>query len=206
MLNDSVTYLWTMIAGWITAIATVGLVVGAILAWCTAKKTLAQMRADSEAQARPYLTAEVVPSLSGPPTWDLVIRNAGRSAATNVVGSFTPTPSNPADATVVEVSKILGEGRTIAPGSVLRLYWRFEHTPGTTVVSGSDGFVDDGSLALTYTGVSGKKYSESFPLKPASMTPLPEEGPQRGTGHVSTFEDRQRSALIRAINSLRAPW
>lgn len=206
MLNDSVTYLWTMIAGWVTATATAGLVVGAILAWHTAKRTLRQMEADSEAQARPYLTAEVIPSLGGPPSWDLVVRNLGRSAATDVHARFCPPPSNPEDEIVREVTAILGAGGTIAPSSTLRLYWRLGETPGATKVSGADGFVDDVSLVLTYAGVNGKSYTETFPLRAASMTPLPDEGPQRSRDTATSFEERQRSALIRAVNSIRSPW
>lgn len=206
MLNDSITYLWTMVAGWVTAVATLGLLVGAVLAWCTAKKTLEQMEKDSEATSRPYLVAEVVPSLGGPPSWDLLIRNAGRSAATKVRGEFSPAPSNPDDGTVSEVTSILQEGRTIAPGSTLRLYWRLGITPGATKVSGDDGFLQDSTLTLSYTGVAGNTYTDGFPLKPASMTPLPEEGPTRTGKDIEAFAERQRSALIRAVNSLRAPW
>lgn len=206
MLNDSITYLWTMIAGWVTAVATLGLVIGAALAWCTARKTLEQMERDSEATSRPYLVAEVVPSLGGPPSWDLVVRNVGQSAATNVRGAFSPAPSNPQDGTVSAVLSILAEGRTIAPGSVLRLYWRLGVKPGAVKDEGHDGFMEDSTLRLEYMGVSEKAYSDDFPLRPASMTPLPEEGPTRAGSDREAFAERQRAALIRAVNSLRAPW
>ena len=205
-MSDSMILYVTMWAGIATAVGTLALAFLACLALGPARGTLKQMKADSAAQTRPYLTAELVPSLGGPPSWDLLIRNAGASAATGVIGKFSPEPSNPKDETVVAVSKILSEGRTIAPGSVLRLYWRYGEAPDQTKTSGSDGFVDDGTLTLSYQGVEEKTYSESFPLRPAVMVPLPEEGPTRLGSDPERFAEKQRATLIRAVNSLRAPW
>ena len=57
------------VAAWITAVATVGLVlVGAWAGWA-AVRTLKQARSDSEARTRPYITVDLAPE--GAPEWPI---------------------------------------------------------------------------------------------------------------------------------------
>ncbi|QTG81535.1 hypothetical protein [Arthrobacter crystallopoietes] len=56
-MSEHTILLWTMIGTCATAAATIGLVVGALKAWQTAKATLDQMKHDSRSQTRPYVFA-----------------------------------------------------------------------------------------------------------------------------------------------------
>lgn len=192
---------WTTAGTLITAIGTLGLVVGAFFAWRTARNTLEQMERDSKAQARPYLHAELSPSIAGAPVWDLVIRNTGRSSARNVRGTLDGYPEGPFDLVVWEVRRELEEGRTIAPTSALRLIWfTGNRRKGETTTESSIGYSDPRTLSLTYSDDQGETFTDSFRLAPVQIAPAPSKGP------VSSKADgveKRMSDLVQAIGSLR---
>lgn len=90
-----------------TAIFTLGLVVVAVIAWRTARKTLEastrasqaaeaaneQARLDSIEQTRPYIYVELVPSLAGIGQFDVRITNVGRSTARSLTLATPPGQS-----------------------------------------------------------------------------------------------------------------
>lgn len=81
---EQIMLLLTMIGTMLTAVATVGLVIGAVMAWRVARENLEHLRADSRARTRPYVYARLVPSLGGSNAWDLIIENSDRSSATEL--------------------------------------------------------------------------------------------------------------------------
>lgn len=192
---------WTTAGTLLTAAATLGLVVGAFLAWRTARKTLLQMERDSKAQARPYLHAELSPSIAGSPAWDLVIRNTGRSSARNVRGTLDGYPEGPFDLVICEVRRELEEGRTIAPTSALRMFWFMgDRQKGVTTPDSSTGYADPRTLSLTYSDDQGATFSDSFQLAPVPIAPAPSKGPisPRAQG-----VEKRMSDIVQAIGSLR---
>lgn len=132
----------TTVPGWvvavtaiITALATVALLVVAVLAWKKASETLEAMRdanrsseaasraaeasskaqeqaneqarADSIRQTRPYVYVELLPGLAGTNSADLRITNSGRSKASELLVSLDAWPSDGDD--VVEAVRSMCE-------------------------------------------------------------------------------------------------
>lgn len=122
-LTDWLTAIGTLI----TAGATVGLVVGAFMAWHAAKSTLEQMKADSKAEARPYLYARLEYSMGGSQAADLVIRNTGRTAARGVTISIDKWPDRSDDVTAA-LKKMMETPQTLPPNVSLRSYWNLDVT------------------------------------------------------------------------------
>lgn len=191
----------TMVGTALTALATVGLVILAGMALKPARDTLQQMKDDSEAQTRPYLHAWLTMSIAGAPTVDLVVRNAGQSAAYNVRGTLDALPQGPYDVLVEGVPKALATPRTLPPGTDVRvLWWMGPRKTGTSPQS-STGFDQDRVITLTYSDRSGKQYEEDVLLANLpDATPLPTGGRQWMN---TTREEKKMIDLIKAVNSLR---
>ena len=114
-----------------------------------------QMKLDSIAQTRPYVYAEIVPSLGGTDAYDLRVTNVGRTAARNLYIQFNNWPKKIDD--VAEHVKILFETeRTLPPGCSIRTYWRLEgNFLGSSPVEWCNRFVSFGvGYALSWSGVS----------------------------------------------------
>ena len=175
-----------------SAIASLGLLVVAIWAWRTSHETLKateaaaraaqlaneQAQRDSIEQTRPYVYAEIVPSLAGAGNYDLRIQNPGRSAARNLTFTFDP-PLEQLDDVAQSVQTLLETPRTLPPGSSIRSYWRLEgnFTDGTKEA----GLPQRGSLTAHYTSddSSSPQYQDTydFDLSKAGLWPLPAQGP-----------------------------
>lgn len=173
---------WGLAAAWLTAIATVGLVIGAVIAWRTAKQTLMQMRHDSIAQTRPYLYATLVPSLSGGARYDLLIENTGASTARNVKATCPEFPSAPDDI-AEKIKRFLDAEHTIPPGVRLRNYWRLDLESGHTWSDGTmdpAGMPERTSVILNYEDQEGRKYDDTYDLDVVSLlfAPMPAKGPK----------------------------
>ncbi|MFL0420191.1 hypothetical protein [Micrococcus luteus] len=191
---------WTTAGTLITGGATVGLLLGAVAAWHTAKATLEQMQRDSRSQTRPYLSAELAPSIAGSPAWDLVIRNTGRSSARSVYGTLDATPEGPYDPVVWSVRNELAAERTIVPGSSLRLFWFLGDREKGMTVDSAIGFAAERVLSLSYRDEEGNQYTDQFPLRVDGSTPAPSKGPlSRNAGPM----ERRLSDIVGAIGSLR---
>ena len=188
---------WSTLA---TAILTLLLVVLAFVAWSTARRTLDaskdaskaaeasadaaraandQAKIDSIEQTRPYVYVEVVTGLASSHSWDVRIRNAGRSAARNLRLDFDRWPTKPDDvsAAVIELFKT---ERTLPPDCQIRALWRAEgcFTDGTTEA----GLGTEGRITVAYTSddPSTPAYTDGFDvmIKQSGFTPLPEDGPE----------------------------
>ncbi|MDR1078626.1 MAG: hypothetical protein LBL55_08210 [Propionibacteriaceae bacterium] len=199
------------ITDWITAISaafttllTFALVIAAFVAWKTAKHTLEesrkasqaaidsakaaiaaneQARLDSIEQTRPYVFAELVPSLAGPGCFDIRIVNVGKSSARGLRFECDPYPREPDDI-AQSVIELLGKPRTLPPGSSMRLYWRLTASDGAYLNGGSTehGMPGEATLVrVSYTdgSVPGRAYEDEFWMVPDDVgsAPAPEGGP-----------------------------
>lgn len=193
------TDIWTTVATVVTALATVGLVVGAMMAWHAAKKTLDQMKADSAAQSRPYVHAQIVPSIGGPRAWDLIIRNTGNSAARNLRATASIWPKIDCKVTD-DLRTVFDRDRILPPSSTIRQYWYVgERKPGENT-----GFDIGTELTLTYTDSEGKQtYADTFHLdiNEFKMTPMGGSGVNLDPGYSET--DKKLSEIVSALNNIR---
>ena len=181
---------WSSLA---TAIFTFGLLVAAVWAGCTAVSAMRaskaasaaaaeaneQTKLDSIAQTRPYVYAEIVPSLAGTGHYDLRIMNAGKTAARNLHIQFDNWPEKIDD--VAEQVKVLFETeRTLPPGCSIRTYWRLQgnFSDGTTEV----GMPKEGTIELFYASddPSAPEYQEQYEIMilRSGLAPVSEGGPE----------------------------
>lgn len=188
------------LAALITAVATVGLVLGAFKAWQTAKKTLKQMEEDSKAQSRPYVHAWIVPSVGGGQAWDLVIKNTGRTSARKLKVTVSDWPAE--DALTGELRKLFDAGHTLPPQSTLRTYWSLglRDQSGST---GSTGFDIPSDLTVQYQGLEEEVYSDTFRLDTTilGMTPVGASGVNLKAG--SSQADKKLNEIVIALNNMR---
>lgn len=192
---------WNTIAAWVTAIATLGLVVGAFIAWRVASSTLVQMKKDSKAQARPYVHVWIVPSIGGKHSWDLLVKNTGRSTARNLKMSADVWPEN--DALVDALRNFFNAGQSLPPNSTIRTYWCLGER-NHPLSTGATGFDIATTVHLTYEGIEPEdKFTESFRLDPKSlgMTPLGFSGEELKQPY--TKADRKLSEIVTALNNMR---
>lgn len=186
------------LAASLTAIATVGLVVGALMAWHAAKKTLDQMKSDSAAQARPYVHPQIVPSIGGAGAWDLIIKNKGNSAARNLRATASDWPEN--DKVTDDLRTVFDRERILPPGSTIRQYWYL----GTRETGQNTGFDIGTELTLSYTDAEGnKEFADTFHLdiNEFKMTPMGASGVTLEQGYSQA--DKKLSEIVTALNNMR---
>lgn len=186
---------WSSLA---TAIFTLGLLVAAVWAGLTAVSAMRaskaasdaaaeaneQMKLDSIAQTRPYVYAEIVPSLAGAGHFDLRIMNVGKTAARNLYVQFDNWPKEIDD--VAQQVKILFETeRTLSPGCSIRTYWRLEgnFSDGTTEA----GMPKEGKIELFYGSddPAAPQYQEQYEILMfrSGIFPVAEDGPEPNNLH-----------------------
>lgn len=204
MSDDTIPF-WSMIAALITAGATVGLVVGAFLAWHIARTTLKQMRDDSARQTRPYVYAVLVPGLWGAGTWDLDLRNTGQSAARRLTADFTGWPSKD-DLITDGLRSLFGEEQTLPPGVSVRTMWRTTTDPGGTAVGplsdAVNGIPNAATITFKYCGEDPNEpeYQDTYTLDPdiiAPITPMASQGPEPSS--KLTEGERSRHRMLQRV-------
>lgn len=173
--------LWTTLGSLATAVFTLALVIAAVWAGRIALETLKQQQKDGYAAWRPYLTAQVVPSLAGAPNFDLVIENIGGSPA---VGIEISSPNFPEEMDNVSecIRDLFSVVTFIGPGSRLRNYWRLEVAKGSTWSDGTKepvGMPQVATLGVRYQDLEGKQFQDHFLVdtKIYKLAPLPADGP-----------------------------
>lgn len=177
-----------------TALLTLLIAVLALWAWLTSEEALKASRAaadaareaneqakrDSIEQTRPYIFAEILPSLGSTMAYDIRIQNTGRSAARNLTLTLDAWPESLDD--VAEATcRLLTTPRDLPPGSSIRSYWyikaRGQFTDGTTAA----GMRPRGVLTAYYTSddPSAPAYEDSYPfdVDTSGMWPTPARGP-----------------------------
>lgn len=137
-----------------------------------------QTRLDGKAQTRPYVWVEIVPGMAGQRTFDLRIKNTGRSTARLLRLEFDSWP-DPADDVASAVRDLFETPRTLPPGCSIRAMWRLEgnFTDGTTEA----GLPKSGSIGVSYRGDDPDEpdYVETFDvmIERAGLWPVGETGP-----------------------------
>lgn len=166
---------------WVTAVASVlsAAFAGAavLVAWRTlggAGQQLALLREQARAEARPFVVAQVVPSLHGGAAWDLTIQNLEKSIAREVrLEGIALTPRGDDDYIGENLAKILSVSQTLVPGGRMRATGRREAYGNRKVPAGAEPVV---SATLRYGDDNGEECV--FDLDSiAAATPLPSDGP-----------------------------
>lgn len=175
--------IWTVTGSWVTALATIGLVILGLWAGRTAVATLKQTKIDSIAQSRPYVYASVVPGLAGEGMYDLVLKNTGQSIARNISITCPDMPEAPDDIAEA-IADLFGRKFDLPPQASIRVYWRMELTEGAIWSDGSKdpaGMPSDATLIVEYTGdIEGRKvYRDSQRIDSGiyKMAPVASAGP-----------------------------
>lgn len=169
--------LWSTIGDLTTALLTILLVALAAWAGWTAVKTLKQTRQNSIDQTRPYVFAQVAPSIAGTSVYDLVIQNSGQSTATNLKVSCPQFPDDP-DRIASAIGILFDITHVLPPATHIRSYWHFSGQDRNW----SDGEGDLGmptvaELRVEYDGPDGH-YTDTFPVNTHvyAMTPIGANG------------------------------
>lgn len=208
-----------------TAVLTLVLVALAVAAWSTAKRTLSasiraseaatasaeaaraaneQARIDSIEQTRPYVYVEIVPGLASSQSWDIRIRNAGRSAARRVRLGYDGWATEPDDVATA-VRELFETERTLPPDCYIRAMWRLQgnFANGTSEA----GLGKEGRITVSYTSddPSTPSYTDTFDvmITRSGLSPIPEDGPRPDglTGEPKKFY-LLGQALIRRVGEL----
>ncbi|MBJ8343917.1 hypothetical protein [Antrihabitans sp. YC2-6] len=174
--------LWaTAIGGISTAIATGGLVWVALRTLGGANKQLQLLREQVDREARPYVVLEVVPGLHGLGSWDLVVRNMGRTIARDVrmdIGDLSRRDEK--DFITEPLARYLSAKRILAPSARQRVMWRREPNKevGRPEPAGASQKV---SATVTYKDDVGASYTDVYDLSTDTIddsTPAPTQGPK----------------------------
>lgn len=192
---------WSPVVTALTGVGTLLIaLLAAIVAWTTFRETKKsndearsaeiraseQAREDSIRQTRPYVFAELVPSVAGMATYDMVIRNLGRSMARDVVVTFDPAPSDLDDV----ASKVLADlqhPRDLPPSAGIRTYWRLEAPEGGSLTDAQGDTTTDatglplaGTIYVSYTSDDDSQppYKETYTFNggKAGLWPVPQSG------------------------------
>jgi hypothetical protein len=151
----------------------------AIVAAEAARSANEQARVDSIEQTRPYVYAEIAPSLAGANHFDLKIRNSGKSAARNLTLDYSDWPA-PLDDVACSIRTLFDTPRTLPPDCSIRVLWRLQgnFSDGTTEA----GMPKSGIINLKYTSDDSSKpqYSEHYDVQisTSGLWPVPEAGPR----------------------------
>ncbi|MDJ0356330.1 hypothetical protein [Paenarthrobacter sp. PH39-S1] len=212
--QSAATATWWSAAGTLlTALLTLGLLVGAMLAWRTAKHALdqakftqKQMERDSIEQTRPYVYAHIVPGLAGMATWDLVISNTGKSTARKLTISCDRWPDSEDEITIA-LGKMFATEQSLPPSVTLRTYWKLGLEEGAMWGDGTSdpvGIATGATLTLRYTSddPSNPPYEDRFRIDDAviGLTPVPYKGPEPKRGKSKAEEDLHSVLTAIAVN------
>lgn len=162
-------------------------------------------RKQHEREVRPYVAASALPGLWGPGSWDLMVRNFGRTAARNVRFAIDPWPArvhedlgDHEDGVLLHLLEFLDGSYTIVPDAHYRVMWRLEagFMGGPNPVEGAP---EDTKITVHYQDDLGNVYEDAFPLTLAgSATPSPDQGMKATSG--SNQELANINHALRAMN------
>lgn len=202
----------------ISTILTLGLLIAAIWAGVTAieamrasriaseaaKEANEQARRDSIEQTRPYVYAEILPSLAGTSQYDLRVSNVGRTAARSLRLEFDAWPEE-IDDIAKQIKAFFETPRTLPPNASIRTYWRLtgNFTDGTKAA----GMPEIGKIRVLYTSDEETKpqYKDEYDvlISKSGLWPVAEDGPE--PTHVSGSDKefyKMGQAIARSIGNL----
>ena len=208
-----------LVPTWIGAIAAAfGVavaVVAIVLTYQQVRLTAIQLRdsarreaQNSEEQTRPYVGVDIVPGLSGAPTFDIQIVNFGKTTARDVrltlVGDRLG-PQSVDDQIGPALKRLFEAGFDLAPGARRRLFWRL---PGSanSVPNGDMGAPAAAEIVVNYrweTGVDGTDHSYEERLR-YDLSEYAKLAPLARQGATSSGSNSDSSTLKNAVHALHA--
>lgn len=191
-------------------IGTVAVMVTLIFTWRQIKLAAQQIlqasqqaKQESEDRNRPYVSAQVVPSLAGMGAWDLQIRNTGGTTAKEikirlVKGEYIKGKNSKDHEICKRIVKSINTSFDLQPNTRLRIYWSF-YSPETEKVE--VGAPLQGIIEITYhwhDDSIDKPYQERIPYDCKTLLI-----PASGTGTKRKGED-SKTVLINIEHALRS--
>jgi hypothetical protein len=153
----------------IMALLTGGLLVTAFVAALYAARQVKLARQHGEEArtaeweaSRPYVMVTIEPGLTGPPLFDLLVKNIGRRPAVDVSITLDPPPmraSEPAGYELAKLKMLTEPVAMIAPGQEMRT-----HYDSSRERLNRDDLPSFHRVSLTYQDTSGHQYSETAVL------------------------------------------
>ena len=167
-----------------------GLLATAIVTAGYAISTLNQTKRDSRDRTRPYVYADVVPSLAGMTSWDLIITNTGQSVARDLTLEIDHWP-DPMNRFAQSIHTMAGTPRDVPPGARLRAYWRL----------GKEGMPEEALITMKYSSDDPKAppYTDTarVRIKNSGLVPVGRQGP-----NPPADMDSDRKAFYRMLQVL----
>lgn len=156
------------------------------------RRAAEQAERDSRAATRPYVYAQVVPGLFGPGSWDLVLRNTGRSPARALTLS-TDWPDD-LDEISGPLKQFCEEPRDLPPNASLRVTRRASFGQGPWL-----GQREKATVSVRYSDDQGASHSDSYLCDTAmgSAMPAPSKGP-RAAGKDNELKNIEKA--LRTLN------
>lgn len=157
-----------------------------------------QAERDSRASTRPYVYAELVTGLGGVGTWDLLIRNQGRTPARGLIVDATPWND---DDISTDLRRFCSQARDLPPAASLRLLWRMtaDFADGTKE-AGQDEVV---TVRLRYADDQGGQWNEAYVVDctygAATLAPFVGATTTSGSGTDRALKDINHA--LRAIGT-----
>jgi hypothetical protein len=170
-----------LVPTWIGAIAAVlaaavagfALIPAAIQVRQNSKQTAAaaiREAQDSEDQTRPYIGMDVVPSIAGGRSFDLIIENFGRTTAREVrirLADSVFGAQSEDDALGAALARVFAEPFDLSPGARRRLFWYMPDDPNAQP-PGAKGAPSAEIIVATYQWQPGndreaRHYEEGYP-------------------------------------------
>jgi hypothetical protein len=141
---------------------------------------------DSEDRTRPYVGMDVVPSIAGGGSFDLVIENFGRTTARNILISLENSDfgaQSQDDSVGPALARVFAEPFDLAPGARRRLFWHLPDDPNAQP-RGVKGAPAADTVIATYqwqpgNDREGQHYEERYPY---DLTDWPTIIPRPFTG------------------------
>lgn len=154
-----------------------------------AEKANLQAETDSRNSSRPYVGVSIEPGIRGDTTFDLVLRNYGRSIAKNVVIDLHEDPKTK-DVLVRSLKEMFETPRSLMPSQSIRAMWRSVPSAGKKFAAdGVDadngthradelGMPESAHLTLNYEDAEGERYAEKVEVMSdrSGQWPVPEVG------------------------------
>lgn len=136
----------------------------------------------AEEQARPYVVVSMELSVASAAIVDLVVRNYGHTAATDVVVTVEPALTRTKGTRLVEIPAI----PTLAPGQAWRTFW------DSTVERHGNGLPDHHVAHTTYTDSRGHELSTDSTLDWATYW---------GVHYITVYGVHEVATALRDMNS-----
>lgn len=201
-------------AAWGSVLANFGLLAVAVIAGILAFKQLRQMKNDSFDRSRPYVAVQVIPSIGGRASYDLLVHNLGSSRAHSMTMKLIePIQLEHSDEFSEAIGKVFSRERSLVPGERIRLYWRLGLEEGHTwadeegeAATRALGMPERTLVQVDYRDERGNSFSEQFWLDTTIYVTAP--GSDGGTdpdllGFLTPSEKSMQKRIKEVTSAIR---